>query len=122
MVQLEPFPNASSEAVAQFLSEFHRQKAEEGLVFYERAKNTQALLDLEISARERDEVIERLEVSDFYKGPRPDKVLIGAEFWEFGKKVKGVDVYIKISLGFPGRSAACLSFHPAERKIKHPYR
>jgi hypothetical protein len=33
-----------------------------------------------------------------------------------------LEVYIKISLGKPNKSVDCMSFHPAEFKIKYPFK
>ncbi len=112
----------SPEEVAYFLQQFQANKAQNGLVFLDRHKNFQALLDLEISAREREEVIDQLSVRNYYKGPRPDGIRAGGEFWEFGARVKGQEVYIKLSLGLTEGAVLCFSFHPAERPIRYPYR
>ena len=58
---------------------------------------------------------------DYYRGPRPDALIKGGEYWEFGKDIKAVEVYVKISLGRADGPAICMSFHPAERKIIYPY-
>lgn len=110
------------EEVSLFLAEFQSLKGKHGILFYNRAKNIEALLDLEVSARMREKAIDKLSVKDYYKGPRPDGVNEGAEFWEFGKVVKGQEVYIKLSLGVGDGPVWCLSFHRAERKIKYPFR
>jgi hypothetical protein len=112
----------SPEEVLWFLQQFRKAKEQNGLVFLDRQKNFQALLDLEISAQEREEVIDRLAVQNYYKGPRPDGVRMGGEFWEFGAKVGKGEVYIKLSLGIEEGPVLCFSFHPAERKIRFPYR
>ena len=108
--------------IAFFLTGFRALKERYGIIYYQRKKNTQALLDLEITAKDRGIILDSLEAIDYYKGPRPDGVIPGAEFWEFGKMVKGREVYIKISLGKDEDPVKCFSFHPAERKIKYPYR
>ena len=108
--------------IAFFLTGFRALKEKYGIIFYQRKKNAQALLDLEITAKERIKILDSLLATDYYKGPRPDGVISGAEFWEFGKTVKGCEVYIKISLGKDDEPVKCYSFHPAERKIKYPYR
>jgi hypothetical protein len=37
-------------------------------------------------------------------------------------KVKKAEVYIKIRLGKPNGKVICVSFHPAERKMKYPFK
>ena len=113
---------ASLDAVLFFLREFRTQKKKNGIVFYDRQKNVQALLDLEITAEERERIIDALDLPNYYKGPKPDGVRIGAEYWEFGTCVKGKQVYVKLSLGFLDGPVACFSFHRAERTIKYPYK
>ncbi|MEO0895985.1 MAG: toxin [Bacteroidota bacterium] len=112
----------TKEEVQQFLEAFYAQKNDHGIMYYQRKKNLNALLELEISAKRRTKVLNQLTVDDYYKGPKPDGVLKGTEFWEFGKKVRKKEVYIKISLGLEGKPVRCLSFHPAERPIKYPFR
>lgn len=111
----------SKEEIQEFLDLFREQKNTHGIVFYDRQKNLKALLQLEISAKRRNKVLNDLTITDYYKGPKTDGVLKGTEFWEFGKKVRKKEVYIKISLGLEGKAVRCLSFHVAERPIKYPY-
>lgn len=113
---------ASVDAVAFFLLGFQTLKEKHGIVFYNRRKNVQALLDLEITAEEREKIIDSLAVQNYYKGPKPDGVKIGAEYWEFGACIKGKQVYIKLSQGLPNGPVACFSFHSAERIIRYPYK
>lgn len=113
---------ASREEIKHFLSEFSALKKKHGIRFYQRKKNMQALLDLEISARQREKILDALQVEDYYKGPRGDGVNKGAEFWEFGVYVKKKDIYVKISIGLGKEAVRCFSFHPAERPIKYPYK
>lgn len=108
------------ETVQLFLMQFKALKQSNGILFYDRRKNLQALLDLEMHASERERIIDGLVAEDYYKGPFPDKVKKGAEYWEFGKYIKHKEIYIKISLGFQKGKVWCLSFHQAERPIKYP--
>lgn len=112
----------SKEEIQEFLDLFREQKNAQGIMFYDRQKNLKALLQLEISAKRRNKVLNDLKVEDYYRGPKEDGVLKGAEFWEFGKRVRKKEVYIKISLGLEGKAVRCLSFHIAERPIKYPYK
>ena len=114
--------HSSVEEIEFFLYEFRTLKKKYGIIFYDRKKNNQGLLDLEISAKEREKILDELTAIDYYRGPKPDMVSIGGEYWEFGKKIKGKEVYIKISMGFDNEAVACFSFHQAERKINYPYK
>lgn len=117
-----PKPNiVSAEEVKLFLQKFGESKLKDGMVLLDRQKNLQALLDLEISVEERATAISDLTYRNYYKGPRPDAVRPGLEFWEFGVQLKGKEMYVKLSLGQPEGPVICYSFHPAERAIKYPY-
>ncbi|MGI8892891.1 MAG: toxin [Bacteroidia bacterium] len=86
----------------------------------DRGKNTQTLIDLEISPGERKNILGTLEVIDYSKGPIEERLYGGAEMWVFGKTVKKKEVYIKITMGVPGTAVICISFHLAEYKMNYP--
>jgi hypothetical protein len=109
--------------VADFLCRFHERRQHSGLVFIEREKNLQTLLDLEISPEQREAIFMQLSPADYCKGPKPDTVQQGSEYWEFGTWHKGRELYLKLSLGATADSPAiCLSFHPAERTMRYTYK
>ncbi|MEM6634068.1 MAG: toxin [Bacteroidota bacterium] len=110
------------EALTLFLQQFQEEKSKQGIVFFNRTKNLQALLDLELTAKRREKVIDTLSIQDYYKGPSADQVHVGLEYWEFGKEVRGQEIYIKISLGWPDGEVWCMSFHKAERNIQYPFK
>ncbi len=61
------------------------------------------------------------------KGRKYDLVItmsknIGMDPFDFGKKIKKVDVYIKITIGFPNSSVVCISFHIAEHPLKYLFK
>ena len=110
------------EELRKFLKSFQEKVERRGIVYYQRKKNLQALLDLEIDPAFRERVLlQELKWEDYYKGPKPDALIKGNEYWEFGKEVKSTEVYIKISLGRKNGPALCMSFHRAERKIIYPF-
>lgn len=103
-----------------FLLEFRQKKKIFGILFRDdRGKNQQTLLDLEISPKEREKVLDNLSVKDYVRGPLEDMLNKGPEMWEFGKKVKGQDVYIKITMGFTNSRVICISFHIAEYPLTY---
>lgn len=109
--------------VSLFLKRFKDKAKVFGVVFRDdRGKNQQALLDLEITALKRLEIVMNLEVGDFVEGPLENTLNKVADMWVFGKKVKSQDVYIKISMGFTGSSAVCISFHIAEYKLTYQFK
>lgn len=107
--------------VEAFLATFHAKVRVFGIFFRDdREKNRNALIDLDISKLERLEIIESIETDDYSDGPIPDELNLGTEMWVFGKDVKGVEVYIKITMGgFNGRTI-CISFHRAESPMRYP--
>lgn len=107
--------------VEAFLASFHEKVKVFGILFRDdREKNRKALFDLDISRLERLEIIKSIETEDYSDGPIADELNLGTEMWIFGKDVKGIEVYIKITMGgFNGRTI-CISFHRAERPMDYP--
>ena len=91
------------------------------VVFRNRDKNLQALLDLEITTVRRKEILKELSAEDYFRGPTKD-VDDGPDLWEFGRLLKGRHVYIKITIGKMNRPVICISFHLAERAIRYPFK
>jgi len=82
---------ATKEEAQLFLQEFQQKMKIWGIrVRDDREKNTQALLDLEISSAQRNKFIEGLSVSDFCEGPCEDTLNAGSPLWIFGKVVKAL--------------------------------
>jgi hypothetical protein len=105
----------------EFLSDFFVKLSIYDIFFKNREKNEAALLELEITASERLEIIKSLTAGDYYRGPSADACdPASPPNWEFGKRVKGKDVYIKINMGKAGKRVMCISFHIAERKMACP--
>jgi hypothetical protein len=105
--------------VEQFLIGFKTKLQFFGVIYTNRDKNLNTLIELELTAAYRREVLEHLNVEDYYKGPTKDYDN-GPSLWEFGKTIKQRDVYIKITLGADSKPVICISFHIAERPIKYP--
>ena len=86
--------------VEAFLASFHEKVKVFGILFRDdREKNRIALFDLDISRLERLEIIKSIETEDYSDGPIADELNLGTEMWIFGKDVKGIEVYIKITMG-----------------------
>lgn len=114
---------ATIEEVEAFLSHFHEKMKVFRIIFRDdRGKNTQALAELEITPKYRENVIKKLKADDYSEGPIVDTLNKMGDMWVFGKDVKGREVYIKISLGIPGSATICISFHIAEHKMKYPFK
>lgn len=114
---------ATKDEVQSFLSDFlQKMKIWEIRFRDDRGKNTQALYNLEISPAQRIVIIEGLEVIDYSEGPKEDILNAGAPLWVFGKEVKSQMIYIKVSVGSPGRPVICISFHEAQYAMNLPFK
>jgi len=107
--------------VEVFLIDFKQKMNVFDVVFLNRKKNLQALLDLEIVRAKRRDVLNELKVNDYFNGPILDQ-FDAADLWEFGKTIKGKSVYIKITMGNKNKPVICISFHLAEHEIKYPFK
>lgn len=112
---------ASLPQVEAFLASFKTKMGVFTVIFKERDKNRQALIDLEIAPITRQEILRALTPENYYRGPTTD-VDSGPDLWEFGVFVKQKEVYIKITMGMQGRPVICISFHCAERSIDYPFK
>lgn len=107
-------------SVRGFLREFQTKLKVWEVLYVAREKNTQALIDLDITPKFRTKCLEQLTVEDYCEGPKLDKQYRGADLWVFGAMVKSAEVYIKISLGHVDSKVLCISFHIAEHKMNYP--
>lgn len=113
----------SKEEIQLYLKEFHYKMGFWGVIFRDdRSKNTQTMLDLEITRESKIKVLNELKFDDYSEGPLPEKLYGGADMWIFGKMVKGSEVYIKITMGVTNSQTICISFHVAEHKMSYPYK
>jgi hypothetical protein len=112
---------ADKNEVEQFLKDF-KQKLEVFQIYFvdTRKKNTIAYLGLEITPAQRKDIIKGIKTDDYSQGPLDDKIYGNASLWVFGKIIKKKEIYIKISMGRPGLSVICISFHLAEHPMKYP--
>lgn len=113
--------SSAEKDVDRFLRDF-KQKMEvfDLIILRSRKKNLQTLLDLELTNVAVRKTLKDLVVKDYYKGPTEDE--FGPDLWEFGKSIKGEEVYIKIAMGSENRPVICISFHWPEHKINYPYK
>lgn len=112
---------ASRENVQRFLQDFQAKLGIWGVIFRDdRGKNSDALLRLEIETPVREKILTELQVTDYSDGPKSERLNGGPDMWVFGKIVNGHEVYIKISMGTPGRAVFCISFHIAEHPMNYP--
>lgn len=113
----------SKQEIEKFLEELKLKMKVFGILFLDdRGKNQQTLHDLEISPTKRKEIIANLKLEDYSEGPLEEKMRGILPMWVFGKEVKQKEIYVKISMGAKNNSAVCISFHIAERPMRHPYK
>lgn len=108
--------------VRQFLKEFKSLVYQNGLIVKDRQINMQYLLELGLTAKQREEIVLSLSVLDYCSGPIKDEYRPG-NYWVFGKQIDGVEVYIKLKIaGSAAREyALCLSFHKSEHPLNYPF-
>lgn len=114
--------NSNKPEVNEFLRSFQEKRRTFAIIFMDRPKNKQCMLDLEIRPIDREKFIDNLTIEDFSEGPLPEEWHGSKEMWVFGKEIKGKEVYIKICLGAPNSNVICISFHIAEYPMKYPFR
>jgi hypothetical protein len=114
---------ATPEQVQVFLKEFFAKKKVFDIEFRnDRGKNVQALFDLELTPMQREKILDALTFEDYYRGPSPDDLNKKEDMWEFGKVWRKKVIYIKITMGDNRKPVVCISFHPAEREMKLPFK
>lgn len=114
---------ADKKIVENFLREFKVKMGIFSVLFLnDRLKNIQALSELEITPKYREEILEKLQVQDYSQGPLNETQYGGTLMWVFGKQIKNHEVYIKITLGMENTSVLCISFHIAEHTMNYPFK
>jgi hypothetical protein len=109
------------EDVEAFLNDFKQKLRSFGMVFLRsRGENLKTVLELELSENSVREHLANLTVENFYKGPSKDSD-DGPDLWEFGKRIEGREVYIKITKGNFNKPVVCISFHFPIRTITYPF-
>lgn len=81
--------------VRQFLEEFKALIYDKGLLVQDRKINKQYLLELGLTARQREEIVLSLSVLDYSSGPIKDEYKPG-DYWVFGKYIDSAEIYIKL--------------------------
>ena len=114
---------AKEQEVERFLREFKEKLKVWDVIFRnDRSKNAQALLDLELRPIDRNKILENLKPTDYSEGPLEETLYGGSDMWVFGKLVKLQEIYIKITMGFLGKSVICISFHISEHQMNYPFK
>ena len=108
--------------IESFLSAFKTKLDIWGIIYVDRDKNQNTLLELEIRPIDRDPVLKALQLEDYSEGPLKEILYQGADMWVFGKKVKETEIYIKITMGNISNQLLCISFHIAEHEMNYPFK
>lgn len=112
---------ATRREVEEFLSQFKVKLEVWGIVFLDgREKNMKALADINITPVQRLEEIKTIQVEHYSEGPIRDLLNDYGEMCVFGKDIKGVETYIKVTIGRPNLKSICISFHRAEYPMTYP--
>ncbi|MBE0411391.1 MAG: toxin [Anaerolineales bacterium] len=116
--------NPTRKDVEKFLQDFKETVITgTGLIVRKNPKNFQALAELGITVKQREEILLNLSVDDYSSGPLEDRDYPG-DVWIFGTKIDRLETYIKLKLETRRGVdfARCYSFHPAEFKMNYPFR
>lgn len=113
---------ASIEEVIQFLKDYKLVMTISGLNVLNRMDDKNSLIKLGITKKIRKQEILSLSLTNYCEGPNPDHSRDGY-VWIFGKKLEGIEVYIKLKLVEldTGMMAKCISFHEADHPLSYPY-
>lgn len=114
---------ATKDEVEAFLRQLRDKIRFFDVAFRSREKNIEAIAELDILPIDRLEYLKNLNVENYYDGPKNDTYdQSQPDYYEFGVMVKGVEVYIKVSLGLTNKRVDCMSFHKAERPITYHHK
>lgn len=103
---------------SDFLKRFKKRLTTERFTFVPRELNLNAMAILGIMPADIEQVILDLTASDYCDGPKADEDGSPGEVWIFGTILDRTQIYIKLKLD--GSGAKCISFHPANFKMKYP--
>ena len=107
--------------VEAFLNNLFAKLSIYGIVFENREKNTQTLLDLGITPSQRLEFIKSIVPTDYISGPTDDE-FGGTPLWVFGQTIYSHEIYIKIQINTFGKPVICISFHTAEYQLNYAFK
>lgn len=114
----------SIQDVRDFLLEFKQvATGGSGIDIVPRAETRPTLARLGLTKANAEEILLALSVTDYCKGPEPDRDRPG-NVWFFGLEIEGHEVYIKLKVAQVGdeQISKCISFHVAERPLRYPHR
>ena len=98
-----------------------KEFAQNNFKFVERDKSLDSIARLGITLKQAKEEIMGLTYEDYCRGPVLDTSKEG-ELWEFGKKMAGKEIFIRLKVVLQHKMAKCQSFHEAEKPLRYPYK
>ena len=107
--------------VKLFLFQF-KEFAQNNFKFAEREKSRDSIARLGITQKQAKEEIMGLTYEDYCRGPVSDTGPKGGELWEFGKRIEGKEIFVRLKVVLQLRMAKCQSFHIAEWPLHYPYK
>jgi len=107
--------------VTLFLMLF-KELAQNLFTFAEREASLDTIARLGITVRQAKAEILGLTYQDYYRGPIPDVGSKGGVYWEFGKTIRGEQVFIKLKADPEHDVAICFSFHIPDEPLEYPYK
>lgn len=89
-----------------------------------RVENQETLIELGLTDSNIEQIILDLEVNDCVKSFKQDKAGLPGYVFEFGKEIKGKEIYIKFRVLFENDVCYvnCISFHYAKYKLKYLFK
>ena len=115
---------ANKEQVERFLKSFQERMrfTVPPIIYTDRDKNNlQQLATIDITGKQRDEIIQGLIYTDYMEGPYKNNKEGQGDVWVFGKTVNGTELYIKIFINMIlGRPNICISFHISSAPNTYP--
>lgn len=110
--------------LCDFLSEVKRTISKGRFQLVNRHVNIKAITEYGLTEEDVKSEIKHLTVADYYRGPAPDHKFPNQLVWEFGIMISGQIWYVKLTMtdSENGPVVRCLSFHPADRPMKFPFR
>jgi len=116
---------ASKEEIAAFLRKFKEVVTSSGnnnLTIIQRNDYKDTVSYLGITYKQAREEILGLTFENYIDGPKQDHKKKNNNIWEFGIKIYGEEIYIKLSDDFSEGRAFCISFHIPKYSLKWPYK
>jgi len=105
-----------------FFLKLFKEFAQSNFYFVDRPKSIDCLANLGITVPQAKNEIMSLTYEDYHRGPLPDKGTTGGELWEFGKRIEGKEIFIRLKVVLQYNMAKCQSFHVAEKPMQYPHK